>query len=264
MTDSPQPAFLRPGKILWLLLAGLLVYLFTLIILLPAGWLWHWASPQLNLPEQVQIHQVSGRLWQGAAGLSVNSRPLRFSWRLGAPSISELGLPLNFSLESAHSQLKGRLDLSWPAEAQLAADGVINIREFEDLIRRSGGAMLEGEVAVEQLTLAWNDGEFGNGHGLARWPGGEVTWPMGGGLQSAEFPPMEASLNAQSGRASLSVSQQGQSEPAADADLFQDGMLEIRVYKRMIDLAGQSWSGAASPGDVVFRVRQPLLPGRGR
>jgi general secretion pathway protein N len=38
-------------------------------------------------------------------------------------------------------------------------------------------------------------------------------------------------------------------------------MMEIRVFKRMVDLAGQDWSNSAGPDDVVFRVRQPLIPG---
>lgn len=261
MTDSSKP-FLRPAKVIWLTLAGLLIYLAALIVLLPAGWVWQWVSPQVNVPPQIKINQVSGQLWNGAAGFTFAGRPLRLSWDIEAPSLLGLTFPLAFSLNSAQSDLDGRLSLSWPDDANLTAHGQVRVREFEDLIRRSGGAMLAGDVVIERLELEWIDGEFGDGQGLARWSGGDVTWPMGGGIQSADFPPMEATLNAAAGRVSMAILQQGESEPAANADIFPDGMLEIRVYKRMIDLAGQSWSGAASPGDVIFRVRQPLL-GRG-
>ncbi|WP_166263167.1 type II secretion system protein N [Marinobacter caseinilyticus] len=261
MTESPTSPFLRPAKVVWLTLAGLLVYLVALVILLPAGWLWHWIEPHAGLPDQVRIHQVSGRVWEGEAGIYFNNRPLRVGWRLGMPDVSKLGLPLSFSVESAYSQVEGRLDVSWPGSAKVSAGGLIKVREFEDLIRRSGGAMLEGDVAIERLVLEWRDGAFGDGRGVARWSGGEVTWPMGDGVQSAQFPPMEAVLNAAAGQVSLKVSEQGKDEPVALADIFPDGMLEIQVFKRMVDLAGQSWSGAAQPGDTIFRVRQPLLPG---
>lgn len=262
MTDSPNPGFLRPAKVIWLALIGLLVYLITLVILLPAGWAWQWVSPHVTVPPQIKVNQVSGRLWSGAAGFTFAGRPLRLSWGLEMPAFRNLTLPLSFSLDSEQSTLNGRLALSWPDSANLAARGRVRVREFEDLIQRSGGAMLAGDVVIERLALEWIDGEFGDGQGLARWSGGEVTWPMGGGVQSADFPPMEATLDAAAGRMSLAILQQGESEPAANADVFPDGMLEIRVYKRMVDLAGQSWSGAAGPGDVIFRVRQPLL-GRG-
>lgn len=261
MTDPSKP-FLRPAKVIWLALAGLLVYLVALVFLLPAGWVWQWVSPQVNLPPQIKINQVSGQLWNGAAGFTFDGRPLRLSWDIEAPSLLDLTVPLAFSLNTAQSGLNGQLSLSWPDDATLTARGQVRVREFEDLIRRSGGAMLAGDVVIERLELEWTDGEFGDGQGLARWAGGDVTWPMGGGVQSADFPPMEATLNAAAGRMSMAILQQGVSEPAANADIFPDGILEIRVYKRMIDLAGQSWSGAASPGDVIFRVRQPLL-GRG-
>ncbi len=262
MSDSSKPGFLRPAKVIWLALTGLLVYLIALVILLPAGWVWQWVSPQVSLPPQIKINQVSGQLWNGAAGFTFVGRPLRLSWDLETPSLLSLTFPLSFSLHSAQSGLNGRLAFSWPDNANLTARGKVRVREFENLIQRSGGAILAGDVIIERLALEWVDGEFGDGQGLARWSGGEVTWPMGSGVQSADFPPMEATLNAAAGRMSMTILQQGESEPAANADIFPDGMLEIRVYKRMIDLAGQSWSGAASPGDVIFRVRQPLL-GRG-
>lgn len=37
--------------------------------------------------------------------------------------------------------------------------------------------------------------------------------------------------------------------------------MNLQVHKRMLDLAGQKWPITALPDDVVFRVRQPLIPG---
>lgn len=72
---------------------------------------------------------------------------------------------------------------------------------------------------------------------------------------------MQATLTDSTSGLLLRVSEQGKAEPAAEAGLALNGMMDIRVYKRMVDLAGQSWSGAAQPGDVIFQVQQPLLPG---
>lgn len=265
MSDSAKTAFLRPGKVLWLVLLGLLVYTIAVVVLIPAGWLWHWFSPRIQLPPQIIVHRVSGQVWQGAAGLSFQGRPLIVHWQLDWPTVSKLALPVGFSIESLGSRLQGQLIAGWPDQADLQAEGRIHIKDFEALIEQSGGAMLDGDVTIQQLRLQWQDGRFQSATGLATWPGGRVVWPQGGGTQSAEFPPMKVSLDGESGRLALRVARQGQNQPVADADIFPNGMLEVRVYKRLLDLAGQSWSGAASPGDVIFQVRQPLLPGgRGR
>ena len=267
MTDSATSSFLRPAKVFWLFLVGLLVYAVVLIVTVPAGWLWHQAAPQVKLPPQVRIQQVQGQLWGGATVLSFDKRRLRLDWDIHAPSMSDLALPVDFSISSASSSLNGQATFSWPESVSVTASGAVHVREFEDLIRQSGGALLAGDVTIENLQLSLQGENIENARGLATWPGGLVSWPMGNTMQTAEFPPMQAVLRdngRQQGQLSLLISEAGQSDPVAEADVFPDGMLEIRIYKRLVDLAGQPWSGAAKPGDVIFRVRQPLLPGRSR
>lgn len=262
MTEHTTKPFLRPGKVVLLMLVGLVVYFVALLVLIPAGWVWHQASAYVPLPPQIKIQQVSGRLWEGAAGAVVNGMPFRIDWQLGWPSMTGLELPVRVGLQTRASHINGDLLLGWPGDVALNARGLVQVSEFEDLIRQSGGAMLEGEVAIERLEVNWADNRITSARGLGIWAGGTVTWPMGDSTQSAEFPPMEATLDNISGGISLVVAEQGGEGPAAQADILFDGMLEVQVFKRMVDLAGQRWSGAARPGDVVFRVRQPLLPGR--
>jgi general secretion pathway protein N len=164
-------------------------------------------------------------------------------------------------MESSQSSLNGNVTIGWPASAKLDANGRVMVAEFEDLIRQSGGAMIEGEVMIDRLNMAWVDNRITRAEGLGRWDGGLVTWPMGDQRGQAEFPPMQATMDTTQGGVGLTVSEQGGQGPAADATVMWNGMMELRVYKRMVDLAGQPWPDSASPGDVVFRVRQPLVPG---
>ncbi len=261
MSDAQPKSFLRPGKLLVLLLLGLIVYSLALAVLVPAGWVWHHASGFVTLPQQVQVRQVAGKLWDGEAGLVVAGFPVRVDWRLNTPRITELALPIDISVASSHSSLSGNVTIGWPASARLEASGQITVAEFEELIRQSGGAMIEGEVTVDRLQLAWADNRLVEAEGIARWQGGLVTWPMGDQRGQAEFPPMQATMDTTEGGVALTVSAQGGEGPAADATVLWNGMLELRVYKRMVDLAGQPWPDTARPGDIVFRVRQPLVPG---
>lgn len=261
MSDAEPKSFLRPGKVILLVLLGLVVYAVALVVWIPAGWVWHQASTRVPLPDQVEIRQVSGQLWNGAAGVVVAGYPARVDWRLGWPSLTDLSLPLDISVASSQSTIEGDVTLGWPARAELNARGQVVVSEFEELIRRSGGAMIEGNVTIDRLNLVWADDRITRADGLGRWAGGLVTWPMGNQTGQARFPPMQANLDTTQGGIALTVAEQGGSGPAADANILWNGMMEVRVYKRMVDLAGQPWSESASPGDVVFRVRQPLLPG---
>lgn len=261
MAESTPKTFLRPGKVLLLVLAGVLVYLVTLVIRVPAGWVWHQASAHVTLPPQVQVRQVSGTIWSGAAGVVVAGYPVRASWDLAWPSLSSRQLPVSLVIASSQSSLNGDLTVGWPGSASLNANGHIAVAEFEDLIRQSGGAMIEGEVLIDRLQVRVKDNKLTNATGYGRWDGGPVSWPMGNRTGQANFPAMEADLSTTDGGLALMVSEQGGDGPAADVNILWNGTMELRVYKRMVDLAEQPWSGSAAPGDVIFRVRQPLLPG---
>lgn len=261
MSESPAKAFLRPGKVFLLALAGVLIYVGALVALVPAGWLWQQLQGQVTLPPENKVRQVSGQLWDGVAGLEIAGFPVRAEWSLVGPSLSSMSLPLNFSLSTASSSINGNARVSWQGDGEVSASGVVGVSEFEPLIRQSGGAMIEGDVIIERLNLEWAGQALTQAEGLGRWDGGRVTWPMGNGQGQADFPPMRATMDSTSDGIALVVSEEGGNGPAATADIRWTGMMDLRVYKRMVDLAQQPWPDSASPDDVVFRVRQPLIPG---
>jgi len=260
MTDSATKPFFRPGKVILLLVLGLLVYVLALLALLPASFVWQQLRSQIQLPPGVSVTQVSGSLWSGAAAALVSGYPLRLQWQLGWP-MNELAAPIDWQLNSVRSELQGEVTLAWPGDATVTARGTLVVDEFEALIRQSGGAMIAGAVSVERFQLQWQDNRVVSASGLGQWPGGLVTWPMGANTGQARFPPMQAGLEPVNGGLELLISAIDSNGPAARASVLWSGMLDLKVYKRMLDLAGQPWPNTAQPGDVVFQVRQPLLPG---
>lgn len=260
MNESPGQAFLRPGKVFLLVLLGAFVYVGAVITLVPAGWLWQQLQGRVSLPPEIQVQQFAGQLWNGVARLSVAGFPVRAEWDLGLPSLSALALPVDFSLATAGSTVQGDALVSWRGSGEVHAGGIIGVSEFEPLIRRSGGAVIEGDVTIERLNLAWADQTITEMNGSGRWGGGEVTWPMGNSRGRADFPPMRATLDSDADGVTLVVSAEGGEGPAAVADIRWTGMMDLQVFKRMVDLAQQPWSGTARADDVVFRVRQRLIP----
>ena len=261
MTDSSNRSFIRPAKVILLVLLALLVYGVALVVWLPAGWVWARASSHVQLPSGVSVQQVSGTLWNGAARLDVQRKPVRVDWQLAWPDVIGLRQPVALSLETVSSRVDGNLRLGWPGSLVADLSGRLHVPEFADVIRQSGGALLEGDVIIDRLRVTITDRSLDSAAGLARWPGGNVSWPMGDRRQSAVFPPMQATLTDSTSGLLLRISEQGKAEPVAEAGLTFNGMMDIRVYKRMVDMAGQSWSGATQPGDVIFQVQQPILPG---
>lgn len=258
MSDNEVKPLIRPGKLILLLLAGMLVYVVALVVMVPIGWIWEQASSRVPVPKMVNIEQLSGTLWQGNAAARVEGYPVTLGWDMGWPSLTGLSLPVDFSVSLAGSALSGDLNVGWPGKARVRASGELNVDDFKEVIEQSGGAMVKGVISIDRFLLAWDGEQISEADGLGRWPGGEVIWPMG----RANFPPMQIDLDSTEGGVSLVIAEQGGDGPAARADVFFDGMLEAQVYKRLADLAGMD-AGPGSPSDVVFRVRQPLMPGGG-
>ena len=260
MSESATKAFLRPAKLFLLVLAFLLVYAGTLVALVPVGWLWQQAGGQVSLPPEIKVKQINGHLWEGVAGLVVADFPVRLDWSVGAPSLAKLALPTDFSISTLASSIQGEARFIWRDEVTVRAEGIIDVSEFEPLIRRSEGAIIEGNVVIDHLSIAWADQGLVRTEGLGRWDGGLVTWPMGNKRGSADFPPMRATLASTRDGISLAVSEQGGEGPAAAVDIRWNGMMDLRIYKRMVDLAQQPWPDSAKADDVVFRVRQAVVP----
>ncbi|BES72016.1 hypothetical protein RE428_30340 [Marinobacter nanhaiticus D15-8W] len=260
MTETPESPFLRPGKVVLLTLLGLVVYVVALVFWIPAGWVWHMARDSVPLPPGIAVEQVSGQLWNGAVQAQVLGHSLQVGWHIEGLMDDGAYLPVGLRLQTPQSSLKGKVRLTGINAMELSADGHINISEFSREIQRSGGAMIEGDVNVDALSLAMADGSLARLNGRASWPGGRVTWPMGGSTQSAVLPPMRARVDENQGRIDLEISSANSAEPAISANIQPDGMMQIQLFKRMLDLVNQPWSGNAAPGDVVFSVRQRVMP----
>ncbi|WP_148862300.1 type II secretion system protein N [Marinobacter fonticola] len=260
MTDTPESPFLRPGKVVLLTLLGLVVYLVALVFWIPAGWVWHLSRDSVPLPPGVAVEQVSGQLWNGALQARVMGHSLQVGWHIDGLIDEDAYLPVGWRVQTSKSSLQGEVRLTGVNAMALSADGHINISEFSREIQRSGGAMIEGNVNVNSLSLAMTDGSLTQLNGRASWPGGQVTWPMGGSTQSAVLPAMQASVDERQGRIDLQISSADSPDPVISANLQPDGMAQIQVFRRMLDLVNQPWSGNAAPGDVVFSVRQRVMP----
>ncbi len=260
---NPSPNFrIGPGKLVALSLLFLLAYGVALAVYLPAGWAWRWAGQSVQLPPGLQVRELAGTVWQGKALVDYQRLPLELDWRVRPSAIIHGRLPVRWSLSTQRSKLTGDLSVSLSRRLTLSAGGNLFMGDFAQWVRQQGGAQLAGTVRVDSLKMAWSNGSWKQAEGAAHWGGGLVTWPMGGTTQQATMPAMEARLQMQGQDLDLTISRSGVQAPAAQVRLTPNGMADLMVYRRLLDLAGQSWPDSVPPGAVVFRMRQRLLPGR--
>lgn len=263
MADEPVKSFLRPGKLILLIFLGLLVYAGAVVATVPAGWVWYWAEKQFALPDAVRVEGVTGQLWDGGAQLRLMNRSVQVFWHLEELGTGPGWATLGWRLKSRSSELRGDFTVLGENSAQLEMTGNVHVPEFHGQIRRSGGAMINGDVTIQRLTLRMARNQVVAANGLATWPGGPVRWPVGQRMQSAEIPAMEMRLADQNGTPMLTLTESGKQVPVADASIQANGNARIRVYRRMVDLVDQPWSGNQGPGAVIFQVTQPLMMGAG-
>ena len=90
--------------------------------------------------------------------------------------------------------------------------------------------------------------------------GGQVTYPMQRGRnQSADLPVMIATLETQGDNIVVPVVTED-GLPLGEGYLQQDGWGGLRVLRRAIDIAGQTWPDKQATEDTtVFEVSQTLM-----
>ena len=258
---NPSPNFrIGPGKLVALCLLFLFAYALALIVFMPAGWVWRWVARDVQLPPGLVVSQLDGTLWHGQALLRYQQLPVRLDWNVKAGDVFQGQLPVDWRAGAGKSRLQGRIVASASKKVALQASGRLHMADFARWVREQGGAQLAGDVVIRHLSLSMTDNGWQDVSGLAQWAGGLVTWPMGGSQQQADMPAMQATLTEQRGTLDLSISKAGTNQSAARVTLASSGVMSLMVYRRLLDLAGQSWPQSVPPGGMVFSMRQRVMP----
>lgn len=239
---------------LWIVLA-LLTYVSALLYYLPAGWLWQWLAPRLVLPADVRVDAVTGRLWQGQVMAHWAQQGFTVHWALKPGGLVRGELPLALSLRSAQARVDGVVAARWPDRWHMTIEPTrIDMQALSMFWQE--GVTLDGQIQVDGLTLAGQGARWSLVEGQGGWSGGRVTWPMGSEMGEASMPPLQARIQTQQDQVQLHVKDAQSAAPSFTGTLAQDGWLQFRVHRRLLDLTGQRWGQASStPETVIFQMR---------
>ncbi len=248
-------------KTIALFLVATLSYLFALIVYMPVSFAWqnvqNWL-PRNELPMRIQ--QTNGTLWLGEALLQSRFLSGVLSWDLDPLNFinNDSLIKLNFRSDKVSLETHGRLSSSdlISVEGELKMDlaainpmlkqhrldlsGVLNVRQLEALIDSGNGQPREI-------------------HGQAKWDGGTVSYPLGRQVQTTVMPPLIGRFAQAGENITLDVSEEASGLLVMQAQLTPEGVVNIQIRKRLLDLAGAPWSGSSEPDDIVFKIQQKVI-----
>ncbi|TPE50308.1 hypothetical protein FJM67_10695 [Maribrevibacterium harenarium] len=241
----------KTALVLWSLWFALV---FAVGALVSAPLNWWLPSIQPQLPPQVRLLELDGRLWQGQAKLILPnlSGAVVVQWR--AESLLQ---PLKWELYHDKFQAFGALQAHtdsaklWIDKARIDADTF-------DGVTRSQGISLSGQpIIIERFYLDWPWTENAPSalRGFGQWQQGEVRYPMGRVQKQAQFSgwQIQARLTEQRPQFVL-LSATG--DLLAGAKWLASQELEITVMPDMVEAVGQNWRGSREY--PAFMMVQPL------
>lgn len=228
--------------------------------MLPAGLLWQKAlEPNLNLrPDQVRVNAVSGSLWDGQALLAVQSIPLLLDWDVEFSRIRGLALPIDIRVESHAGQLQANLVVGL-ADVLVDVDSLrVDLNALNPQFKRRR-ITLDGEVFAKGLVATVSDQKLSAVSGRFNWSGGNISYPVGRNSHERLMPAFSGQISTrEDGLIELGIMDQGGSVNVIEGSLLPDGVGQLQVRRRLLDLADEPWSSNSTEQDVVFKVKKSI------
>lgn len=258
--DGSRRFRLGPLKVFLLLLLLALTWAVAMVVYVPAGWIWHQARDVVTLPPEMEVHAVSGSVWAGDVQVSHSGLPVRVSWQLDVRPLIHGFVPLELDMVAPHSRAEGSITGMLDGQvrvllrqAEVNLDGITRTRALE-------GVSVGGIMELESFFVVWSPDEgWLDARGYGHWPGGTVTWPMGGRTERATLPPLEGDLRLDRQNLILDIADQESGQTGVTATLEESGYVDVSLRKHWVDLLGLDFAPDAEPDDVLFNMRRRLF-----
>lgn len=241
-------------------LVSVLAYTSALLVFMPLSFAWAQASKWLSeesLPFSVAAQR--GTLWHGELQLVHDFIKGSVHWQL-TPWKGLTGDSLiEWQARTGDGMAKG-VGFFANGHLELASQINVDLSALKPILDRHRIA-LGGELVVRDLQIALESlTRFPTEvSGTARWEGGPVSYPLGRQRQSSTMPPLQASLSMPADVIILDVSEEQTSHKVMQLQLAPNGRVLLLIRKRLLDLAGATWSTIANPDDIIFKIEQKLI-----
>jgi hypothetical protein len=209
------------------------------------------------MPAKVQ--QVGGTLWNGFMVVNYPRPPFpgnyAIEWDLHPLSLLGLNLASTVSVKGAIAEITGRFHLGLNGYGVRDLNGEIASALVNTLLRQQG-VTASGQLQLKGLELVVADSEVSSATGELFWEGGAVTYQQGRNKENLNFPPVRGNLKGVDGGILLTVVEAAKNQVLAEASLTRDAVGGVRVFQRVLRIAGMQGSG---PDDKsLLSLQQPL------
>ena len=137
--------------------------------------------------------------------------------------------------------------------------GLVSAGFINKIIAQSK-SKISGDLELNNTNVEYNfaTGESNAASGQLVWLGGQVKYPKGRTMASANLPMLVAKLGSENKELKVDVATTDGVE-VANASLKKDGWANVAVRKAMVDLVGEKWPNKVSADAVVFEVSERIF-----
>lgn len=231
-----------------------------LVATMPAAVLWKQVL-EPNLPlraNQLQVKSLSGSVWDGRALVMVQRVPAVIDWQLEAVDLLGLSIPLAVKINTDFAELEARASVG-PTTVNLTIDraDIALAGLNKQLVRQR--VKLDGDLFAKGIELELIDQKLSQVSGRFSWSGGTIAYPVGRQQHERVMPSFVGSLQTNAeGVMSLQIRDEEGSVDSIVGELLPDGLAQLQVRRRLLDLADEPWSANSTEQDTVFKVKKNL------
>lgn len=241
------------------ILLAILVSLICIVAFFPANLAWRAVPAAAKANLGVNVQQVGGTLWNGFIEVNNPRPPLNgpmvVEWDLHPLALLGLNLASTLKVKANGLDLGGRLHVGLGGYGVEGLTGEISATLLNRALAQQG-VTASGELLVQGLELVVSGNQVGSAAGQLNWGGGPVTYRQGSIRENLNFPAIRGQLKEDQGGVVLNVVETQQGQALADLSITADTIGGVKVYQRVLRLAG--FGGSGSDDKPVVSLQQPL------
>ncbi|PTQ87714.1 type II secretion system protein N [Agitococcus lubricus] len=232
----------------WALFATILLLL-ALIIQTPA----RVAAKLLPLAVRNMVTDWGGSVWRGQANIVYQGFAGQLRWSLLPAKLLTLKLAADIEWLSPHSRLKTQAQWGMGQWQLLQLQGDVSPLELQAIL--PDWRLPPQPLALEQITLKYQQHAWTQGQGQIQWQGGAVDYVLNGQQQKINLPAITMDVTHQNNNLVLTMVEQQTRAKLALFTVTKD-RLQSQLSQRLLAYS-PNYRGVAEPDAIVVTTSQP-------
>ena len=205
---------------------------------------------------------TEGTVWNGKTRFLVRDEiPGSFQWNFDG--LEKWWPRFNWTLNGSGYELRG-VNVFLLKHTQLSIQGEASSDSIQQLLSRFD-IFLSGVFKLAPLTLDIKyktrsiedinlDGPY-----EIDWSGGQISYILAQQFFQVELPPLTAQGTLENGQAATIISRMDDKKRLLELSLKKDGISNIRVLRRLLELTNTPWIGNQELDDVVIEIERKVF-----